>query len=367
VVHNKSIKSWRRKFRHFLEPKTPFYTWQHSTPTVEFLSRLKTTPCDMRISVIPTTKGPSCVIRILPKNKTISTDLRELGYTEEHVKKLSGYPKLSRGMILIAGPTGSGKSTLIWAMLRMADPDKRKIVSVEDPVEADVPGVQQVEVRLPVYDDKGEQIGVDFATAIRAFMRQNPEVIAVGEIRDTETARTAIQASNTGHLLISTLHANDEVEAIKRLLDLANDNDVAKVVNQMRLIVAQRLLPKVCPECRERGYFPMIEVNDQFLLRLPAEMREIFEEKLKGQYVLSNNVKETCGHCRNGFAGRIPVVGILEFNREIRDFIIATKGTFEMRDFLPKARLSGFKSYVDDAIEKLRNHEVTIEDVIEIL
>jgi type II secretory ATPase GspE/PulE/Tfp pilus assembly ATPase PilB-like protein len=330
----------------------------------KFLESIKSTPCDMRIAVVPTTKGHSCVIRILPKNRTISTNLAELGYSPLHVEKLSGYPKLSRGMILIVGPTGSGKSTLTWAMLKMADPNRRKILSIEDPVEADIPGVQQVEVKLR---KDGEQL--DFATAIRAFMRHNPDVIAVGEIRDTETARAAIQASNTGHLLISTLHANDEIEAIKRLLDLANDRDIAKVVNQMRLIVAQRLLPKVCPKCREKGLFPMVEINDSFLQRLPAESREIFEEKLKGQSVLSSNIRETCGECRGGFTGRVPVVGILEFNREIRDFIIKTQGSFETSEFLKMARAgsAGFKSYIDDAIEKLRNYEVTVEDVLEIL
>lgn|GEM_PF-6898179 len=331
----------------------------------EFLEKLKATPCDMRISVIPTTDGPSCVVRILPKNQKLRK-LEELGYHPTHVSRLSGYPSLSKGMILVVGPTGSGKSTLIRALLLMADPQKRKIVSVEDPVEADIPGVQQVEVKLPVYDSEGVLVGVDFALAIRAFMRQNPDVIAVGEIRDRETARAAIAASNTGHLVLSTIHANDEVEAIKRLLDLAQDPDIAKVINQMRLIVAQRLVPKVCPKCRELGYFPRIEVNDQFLARLPAETRELLEERLKGQEVLSRNVKQTCGQCKNGFVGRIPVLGILEFNREIRDFVISSGGTFETKEFLKYARAVGFRPYSDDVLERVRQEEVTIEDAIEI-
>lgn len=334
----------------------------------EFLERIKDAPCDMRISVIPTNKGPSAVIRILPRNRTISTDLSSLGYSPEAIKKLSGYPKLSKGLILVVGPTGSGKSTLIWAMEKLADPEKRKIVSIEDPIEAEVPGVQQVEVKLPVYDKDGKQIGVDFASAIRAFMRQNPDVIVVGEIRDEETARTAIQASNTGHLVISTLHANDEIEAVKRLLDLAQEKDIAKVVNQIRLIVAQRLVPVVCPECRERGFFPKIEVNDQFLSRVPVEVRKLLEEKVKGQEVLSSSVKETCGNCRNGFVGRRPVVGILEMTRELRDFVVRKEGIFETDEFMKIARdTSGYRSYVEDAVEKLRANEMTIEDLIEIL
>jgi len=334
----------------------------------EFLEKIKDTPCDMRISVIPTNKGPSAVIRILPRNRTISTDLASLGYSPEAIKKLSGYPKLSKGLILVVGPTGSGKSTLIWAMEKLADPEKRKIVSIEDPIEAEVPGVQQVEVKLPVYDKDGKLIGVDFATAIRAFMRQNPDVIVVGEIRDEETARTAIQASNTGHLVISTLHANDEIEAVKRLLDLAQEKDIAKVVNQIRLIVAQRLVPVVCPECREMGFFPKVEVNDFFLSRVPVEIRKLLEERVKGQEVLSSAVRETCGKCRGGFAGRRPVVGILEMTRELRDFVVRKEGIFETDEFMKIARdNSGYRSYVEDAVEKLRANEITIEDFIEIL
>jgi len=333
----------------------------------EFLERLKDTPCDMRISVIPTNKGPSAVIRVLPKRRTISTDLAELGYSHEAINKLSGYPKLSKGLVLVVGPTGSGKSTLIWAMEKMADPEGRKIVSVEDPIEAEIPGVQQVEVKLPVYDKDGQLIGVDFATAIRAFMRQNPDVIVVGEIRDEETARTAIQASNTGHLVISTLHANDEIEAVKRLLDLAREKDIAKVVNQLRLIVAQRLVPVVCPKCREMGLFPRVEVNDQFLSRLPVEVRQLLEEKVKGQEVLSSAIRETCGECKKGFVGRKPVVGILEMTKELRDFVVREKGTFELEKFLKLAKDNGYKSYVENAVEMLRREEITIEDFIQIL
>jgi type II secretory ATPase GspE/PulE/Tfp pilus assembly ATPase PilB-like protein len=157
------------------------------------------------------------------------------------------------------------------------------------------------------------------------------------------------------------------VEAIKRLLDLAEDPDVSKVVSQMRLIVAPRLVPKICPKCRELGLFTKIEVNDQFLMRLPAETRELLEEKLKGQVVYGRQIKETCGECNGGFVGRIPVLGILEFNREIRDFVISKGGVFETREFLRYARGLGFKPYSDDVLERVRQGEVAIEDAIEIL
>jgi len=338
--------------------------------TVEFLEELKKRGAlaDLRISVIPTVKGESAVIRVLPKKKTAIDNLALLGYEEEHVRKLSGYPKLNQGLIVVSGPTGSGKSTLSWWMLKEANPEKRKIVSVEDPVEAEIMGVQQVEVRRPVRNKDGKVVGIDFALAMRAFMRQNPDVIFVGEVRDPETAEAVVEASNTGHLVITTVHANDEVETLKRILFLLKGRvDLPSVVNALRLIVAQRLLPRLCPVCKEKGYLEKIEIDDSLLSSLPAEGRELLESR-KGEVVYSlSNVKETCGKCKGGYSGRLPVVGILEFNRELRDFIVDSGGNFTHYEFLKRAKTTGFKSFRDDALEKLSKGLVALEDVINLL
>ena len=342
--------------------------------TVEFIKALKEAGalCNLRISIVPTVKGESAVIRILPKKKASVKSLLQLNYLPEHEKKLRGYPKLNQGLIVVSGPTGSGKSTLMTWFLAEADPLRRKIVSVEDPVENEVDGVQQVEVKRPVKNDRGKIIGIDFALALRAFMRQNPEVIVVGETRDPETARAVIEASNTGHLVITTIHANDEVETIKRLLFLARDErtgevDLPAVMNALRLVVAQRLLPGICPHCLEEERIKLVEVDDVFLSSLPAEAR-LFLERLKGArlpYVPEDY--RGCEKCRNGYVGRVPVLGILEIDREIRDFVIDRNGNFTTEEFLTVARRVGFRDFREDAVERLNRLEVAVNDFVSLL
>jgi len=347
---------------------------QSKRETVRFLQSLKEVGavCNLRLSIIPTVKGESLVLRILPKKKTAVKDLLLLNYTPAHKQKLSGYPKLSQGLIVVSGPTGSGKSTLLQWMVVQADPHDRKIVSVEDPVEAEIDGVQQVEVKRPVRNDRGKVIGIDFSLAMRAFMRQNPEVILVGEVRDPETARAVVEASNTGHLVMTTVHANDEVETIKRLLFLARDErtgevDVPAVMNALRLVVAQRLLPKLCPSCVEEGRIPLVEVDDSFLSSVPVEAREVMELKRGGlvPYVPENF--KGCSKCKNGYVGRVPVVGILELNREVRDFVIDRDGKFTTEEFLSVAKRTGFRDYKTDALEKLEKREVAVNDFIKLI
>lgn len=348
---------------------------RNDTPekTKKFLKKLDDvgTPCSLRISVIPTVKGESAVIRVLPKKRTAVDDLLSLNYKVEHEEKLLPYTKLGQGLIVISGPTGSGKSTLSWWFLKKCDPYRRKIVSVEDPVEAEIDGVQQVEVRRPVYNERGQVVGIDFALALRAFVRQNPEVIVVGETRDNETARTVVEAANTGHLVITTVHANDEVETLKRILYLARDErtgevDIPAVVNALRLIIAQRLLPKVCPNCLKEGRIRLVEVSNILLSNLPAELQEVLSEREGDRVPYVPEGFTPCGKCKGGYVGRVPVVGILEFTKRIRDFIIDTEGKFTREEFL---RVTGrdFKDYRKDAIERLVKHEVTLNDLVRYL
>lgn len=337
----------------------------------EFLRELveRGTPCNLRLSVIPTIKGRSLVVRVLPYRTTGVKDLLELGYTKEKVEKLKSYSKIETGLVIVSGPTGSGKTTLIYGLIQYANPFVKKIVSVEDPVEAEIDGVQQVEVRRPLFDpsDPSKRIGIDFAYALRSFLRQKPNVIVVGEIRDPETAETAVYASDTGHLVISTVHANDEVETVNRLLSLVNKAGTVPLpmlVNQIKLIVSQRLVPVVCPECLKRGVFELgywKDVKDS----LPLDQREKLSNLHDNDEIILRKVSEDyCGKCQNGYVKRVPIVGLLEFDDEIRDFIVKSNGYFERKDLLRLAKAKGFESFVDDAVKKLRDKQIVLEDTL---
>ena len=195
---------------------------------------------DLRVSVIPTNHGQSVVMRILDKD-SIKVGLRQLGFSEEDYQKVRGLIQRPNGIILVTGPTGSGKTTSLYAALNELNTPDRKIITAEDPVEYYLPGVNQVEIR--------HDIGLDFARVIRAMLRQAPNVILVGEMRDLETAQMGIQASLTGHLVFSTLHTNDAPSAITRLIDMGVPAYL--VSSSVVAIMAQRLVRVVCQKCKQ--------------------------------------------------------------------------------------------------------------------
>ena len=203
---------------------------------------------DLRVSVIPSTHGQSVVMRILDKD-SIKVGLRQLGFSDEDFHRLRNLISRPNGIILVTGPTGSGKTTSLYAALNDLNTPDRKIITAEDPVEYYLPGVNQVEVR--------HEIGLDFARVIRAMLRQAPNIILVGEMRDLETAQMGIQASLTGHLVFSTLHTNDAPSAVTRLIDMGVPAYL--VASSVVAIMAQRLVRVVCQKCKQpytpNGYF----------------------------------------------------------------------------------------------------------------
>ena len=197
---------------------------------------------DLRVSMLPTTNGQSCVMRILDRGN-IQVSIKDLGFAEDDYAKFQQIVKRPNGIFLVTGPTGSGKTTTLYAAMNELNRPDRKIITAEDPVEYYLPGVNQCEVK--------HNIGLDFQSIIRAMLRQAPNIILVGEIRDKETAEIAIQASLTGHLVFSTLHLNDAPAAITRLVDIGIQPFL--VASSIIAILAQRLVRVVCPKCKEPG------------------------------------------------------------------------------------------------------------------
>jgi Tfp pilus assembly pilus retraction ATPase PilT len=326
---------------------------------------------DFRIAIAPTVFGKAAAVRILPKNREIK-GITELGYSEDKVNRILSLVRLKQGLITVSGPTGSGKSTLLYAIVKRFVEDGRRVMSVEDPVEATIPGVDQVQVTLPVYDEKGNLIGIDFALAIRNFLRQNPDVIVVGETRDTETAEKVLEASNTGHLVLTTIHANDEFSTIRRLVELAKKEGTSEevvietTISQLKAVVAQRLVRTLCPRCKAEGRIKKVVINDEILQSFPASVSQ-YLMKIKGEEVyLDPDPNNTCGECLNGYAERKPVVGILEMNQHLQDYLIERKMQITRKDLIREAK-KDFSSMIDDALEKLKAGEIGLYTFAEIV
>jgi type IV pilus assembly protein PilB len=250
------------------------------------------TRASFRVSVIPCVSGEKIVMRVLDEtSKTFSFEA--LGMPDDQVERMKGLLDRPHGMIVMTGPTGSGKTTTMYSMLCSIDSSVRNVSTIEDPVEFRLPGINQVQAN--------NEFGMGFATGLKYLMRQDPDVILVGEIRDHETATTAVQAALTGHLLISTLHTNDAVGTVARLGDLGLDN--FKIGGALVAAVAQRLLRKLCPKCRTE-----CELNRK-LIDLMFEGRDIPQGvNLTGPYYTATGC-DSCGG--TGYSGRLPIYEIM--------------------------------------------------------
>ena len=301
--------------------------------------RLEDRELDIRISTVPTVHGESLVLRLLEQGgRPIS--LFALGLDDSVWKEISSLVLRPHGLFLVTGPTGSGKTTTLYAALQLRDSAREKIVTVEDPIEYRLDGVTQV----PVH----RQSGVSFATALRAILRQDPDVVMIGEMRDPETAEIAVQAALTGHLVLSTLHTNDALSAIPRLVDLGVPEYL--VASTLEGVAAQRLVRRICLECRE-PYQP------------EAGMVERLAGGPVGGVVLYHGAG--CGACRGtGFRGRVGVFEFLRVTEEMREAIAQRQGTQALHRC---ARTSGFATLRQDAWAKVRGGVTTVEEVFRVV
>jgi type IV pilus assembly protein PilB len=293
---------------------------------------------DLRVSVLPTNHGQSAVMRILDRG-SIQINIRELGFAEDDYQRFQTIIKRPNGIFLVTGPTGSGKTTTLYAALNELNRPDRKIITAEDPVEYYLPGINQVEVK--------HQIGLDFARIIRAMLRQAPNIILVGEIRDQETAEIAVQASLTGHLVFSTLHTNDAPSAITRLVDIGVQPFL--IASSVIAIMAQRLVRVVCPKCKEPDKPPMAELKAAGLT--PDRIASATFMRGRG-----------CNYCHHtGFRGRLGIFELLKLNSAIREMTFNREPTQAIRR---QARLLGMRTLLEDGLNKALRGVTTMEEVL---
>src|SRR6056297_117940 len=292
---------------------------------------------DLRVSIIPTNHGQSCVMRLLDKDN-IKVGVRQLGLSERDYRTFNGLIRRPNGIILVTGPTGSGKTTTLYAALNALNRPDRKIITAEDPVEYYLPGINQVEVR--------HSIGLDFARIIRSMLRQAPNIILVGEMRDSETASMGIQASLTGHLVFSTLHTNDAPSAVTRMVDIGVPSYM--VASSVIAVLAQRLVRTICPRCKVKFQPPESVIVDS---GLPPEMIKQAEFcKGKG-----------CTYCgRSGFRGRLGIYELMLVNNKLRELMFKGTTTEVIRT---EAINNGMSTLYADGMLKVTRGITTFEEV----
>jgi len=295
---------------------------------------------DFRVSVLPTLFGEKVVLRLLDKSN-LQLDMTKLGFEEKQLKDFMGAISLPYGMVLVTGPTGSGKTTSLYSALQELNKTTRNISTAEDPVEYNLMGINQVQMN--------EGVGLNFATALRAFLRQDPNIIMVGEIRDFETAEIAVKAALTGHLVLSTLHTNDAPSTISRLLNMGVEPFL--VTASVNLILAQRLARKICADCRQP-----IETNVKALVDLGvkpdvAQKLQLF----KGA---------GCRTCSNtGYKGRIAVYEVMPFGDPLKELVLQGASTAEVKAEMIR---QGVKTLRMSAISKLIEGITTVEEVLRV-
>lgn len=294
------------------------------------------TPIDLRLSVLPTVNGEKVVIRILG-GRGIALERKQLGFTDKNSELFDEILRNPNGIILVSGPTGSGKSTTLYTVLNEINKPGINVITVEDPVEYRLGGINQVQVN--------NKAGLTFANGLRSILRQDPDVIMIGEIRDGETAEIAVRASITGHLVLSTIHTNDSASTVSRLVDMGIEPFLVSVA--LVGVVAQRLVRRICPKCKVTRPIDMIEMK---LLQLETP-RDIH----KGV---------GCANCNNtGYKGRIAIHEILVMNRELRKLVDTGASSDKIKQ---AAVASGTKTLRDSCIELVLNGTTTIEELIKV-
>ncbi len=294
---------------------------------------------DLRVSALPTLDGEKIVIRILDYSMS-SSGLENLGFNKYNYEKVLKMMSAPNGIILVTGATGSGKSTTVYSILQRLNKEDTNIITVEDPIEMNITGINQVQTN--------SEIGLTFASALRSILRQDPNIIMIGEIRDSETARIAVRASITGHLVLSTIHTNSSLNTIERLLDM----DVERYLLSSALtgIISQKLARRLCPHCREKRKTNEYEKN-LFNKILHKEIDEIY-------------TTVGCDECRNGYKGRIAIHEVLLINQAIRDAISGNVRKEKLRELVYSADVI---TLLQDGLEKVIDGETTFEELLKII
>jgi type IV pilus assembly protein PilB len=293
---------------------------------------------DFRVSTLPTLFGEKVVLRLLDKER-LMLDMTKLGFEPESLVKFQRNITKPYGMVLVTGPTGSGKTNTLYSALQSLNTPETNIMTAEDPVEFNLQGINQVQMK--------EQIGLNFAAALRSFLRQDPNIILVGEIRDFETAEIAIKAALTGHLVLSTLHTNDAPSTISRLMNMGIEPFL--VATSVNLIQAQRLIRRICKDCKTEHHLPpegLVEVGFS-----PEEAKQLKTYKGAG-----------CKTCNNtGYKGRVGLYEVMEVTDEIRELILIGASALELRK---RAIEDGMITLRESGLQKIRNGITTLEEVV---
>jgi type IV pilus assembly protein PilB len=293
---------------------------------------------DLRVSTLPTVFGESCVMRVLDRS-VVALDLERLGMREEELEFFRECVAQPNGIVLVTGPTGSGKTTTLYSVLNEANSPEIKIITTEDPVEYDLDGIVQVPIR--------EDIGVTYAACLRSILRQDPDKILVGEIRDLETAEIAVEASLTGHLVFSTLHTNDAPSTITRMLDIGLEPFLVSAT--LHAVVAQRLVRVICKKCKE-AYTPTEEQLMEINLR---------PEDVEGRQLYYGRKCEFCN--KTGYRGRCAIFEIMKMDAKMRELIMGRKSTEVVRT---ESQASGMRTLRESGVLKVLDGITTIEEVV---
>ena len=304
-----------------------------------FKMRMPGGEIDFRVSLLPTTHGQKIVMRVLDK-KNLSIGLDKLGFSKRSIGLLEEVMIKPFGMILVTGPTGSGKSTTLYSLINKLNTADRNIVTIEDPVEYLIEGLTQIEAR--------SEIGLNFATGLRATLRQSPDIVMVGEIRDDETADIAIKASLTGQLVLSTLHTNDAAGAVTRLVDMGLEPFL--VASSLLLVCAQRLCRRICPHCKAP-------------IAIPEEALKKIQHKIKPGASFYEG--KGCDRCRNtGYLGRVGVTEVLQIDDQVRELLLQGKSSETISEYAQEKQ--GMKLLFDDCLDKMCEGETTLTEVYRI-
>jgi general secretion pathway protein E len=295
---------------------------------------------DLRIATTPVIYGEEVVIRILDQS-AVRLDLVDLGFSEILLRRLTSILDRPNGILLVTGPTGSGKSTTLYAALERLNRDDRKIITVEDPVEYKIDGLNQIQVK--------PDIGLDFARSLRSILRHDPDIIMVGEIRDAETARIATQAALTGHVVLSTLHTNDAASAVTRLLDMGIEDYL--ITSTVSGVLAQRLVRLLCPECR-----------------VPVEMPDALRQSPDFKHLTSEPVQvyapKGCPACRGtGFKGRTVIAELMELNAPIRQIVLSHSDTAQLR---AQAMRDGMQTLYESGLAAVLSGRTSYDEVLRV-